>query len=139
MTRIRKLLTKFANYVGVLLDRVWRSPYPAVLVGVAALFLGWWGFNQLLGFGHYSQWEYLYRALQLFVFGGNLNESPPLSLQCARFMAIFVSTFAATKALCKVLGIDATTWLVRKFSDDHIVVCGLGRKGFYIAMHYANQ
>lgn len=139
MTRIGKLPTKLANYVGVMLEDVWRSPYPTVLVGVAALSLGWWGFNHFPGYGNYSQWEYLYRTLQLFVFGGNLNESPPLSLQCARFMAIFVSTFTAAKALCKVLGIDATTWLVRKFSDDHIVVCGLGRKGFYIAMHYADQ
>jgi hypothetical protein len=112
----------------------WLVDYQWPLIGTIALFvlaLGYVGFKKLCAFPgeQRSTLDAFYLSLQLFVleFDPNSRELP-LELEFARWLAPAVAAYAAVKALAAILR-DQFQALRLKFISDHVVICGLGRKG----------
>jgi len=80
-----------------------------------------------------------YRSLQLFVLEGGAEAGEKnLAFQIARILSPAVSAYAAMKALAAILRDQVRAfglWLRR----DHIVICGLGRKGFRLARGFQER
>lgn len=83
--------------------------------------------------------EILYKSLRLFVLEGGIDE-PKLSgfLNLMRFVAPLTTVMGAIAAFTVLLG--------RRFKDlrltmlaDHVVICGLGRKGNTLARQFQTQ
>jgi hypothetical protein len=119
-----------------------RWPVLAI-AGIVALVLGVVGFAQCDGLtlrplvrvpGVMTQQlaDLLYRSLQLFVLELNAGCSPyPQALEAARFLAVGVAGVAVLQALSTLLAQELQAvrlW----FLSDHVVVCGLDRKGWLL-------
>ena len=106
----------------------------SILAGLALLatVLGIWGFR--LHFEAQGEaasfWRAVYLTLQLFPLNsGAVDGAVEWQLEVARFLAPLVAAGAALRALA-VLFYDRTQlFLLRLFGHDHVIVCGLGRKG----------
>src|SRR5262245_56477751 len=75
----------------------------------------------------------LYATLQLFVL--NVSLTPPLGweIQIARFLAPAVTAYAAIQAFFMLFREQFR--LVRlQFTTGHVIVCGLGKAGFKLAL-----
>ncbi|MBI4870682.1 MAG: NAD-binding protein [Candidatus Riflebacteria bacterium] len=98
-------------------------------LGTAAL--GWLGFR-LHGRAHGLQLAFLdelYLSLQLFTMNSGAVAVPvPLPLEVARFFAPLVAVYTAVKAVLAVFR-EQVDGLRLRFTHDHDIVCGLGRKG----------
>lgn len=81
---------------------------------------------------HYDVWygcELLYRTLQLFVLEYNQESAAtPWPLEIARWLGAMVAGIAIFKAAEEIFHHQFDDWHLRRLKD-HIVVCGLGRKG----------
>lgn len=120
--------------------RLWRRLVAmkwllTALLWVVTLALGYWGFDRYFtsaGEAH-TVTGTLYRSLQLFVLeSGYFLDPVPWQLEVARFLAPLVAALTAVEALTVLLG-DQLTRLRLRLLRDHIVVCGLGRKGMLLA------
>jgi hypothetical protein len=105
-----------------------------VLLALTALALGYLGFRD--AYPGYSTTELLYRSLQLFALesGALPRESAaPLALEIARILAPVVAGYAAIRAVILLFG-EELAFLGRRFLlRDHVVIVGLGAKGFALA------
>lgn len=115
---------------------LWRWLFVAALgVGTAAL-----GFN---GFAeHYAEQgesksiaDLVYVTVQLFTMeSGAVDGAAPAQLELARFLSPLVSAWAVVNA---VVGLFTTqlqrAWI--RLYGQHVVVCGLGRKGGRLVEH----
>jgi hypothetical protein len=120
------------------LQRLWGDiEWPLVgVLFVAALVLG------LVGFYKYfvavgvpkSRWDLLYLALQLFSLesGSLASGAIPWQLQVARLLAPAVTVYTVIKAVATIFG-ERFERIRVLFYGDHVVICGLGRKGFLLA------
>jgi hypothetical protein len=78
----------------------------------------------------------LYLTIQLFVLeSGAVSPPVPWTLELARFAAPAIAVYAALKALAYLFSEQLQRWRVM-FSSDHVVICGLGRKGLVAALAY---
>jgi voltage-gated potassium channel Kch len=106
-----------------------------VLLALLALGLGIDGFRRhfdALG-EHRSPTDLLYVSLQLFALkSGDVGPPVPWELNVARFLAPAVALSAALQALAALFRDQAQSLRVR-FWGDHVVICGLGRKGVLLA------
>lgn len=114
--------------------RIWWETLEWPVVGALAVLtvvLGYVGLNSL-----YRQMgqpqdptNLLYLTAQLFVLqSGFVGQPVPLALNIARFLAPALGVYTALNALAVIF--RAQLQLVRlRLSREHIVVCGLGRKG----------
>lgn len=101
---------------------------------LVALTLGYIGFEK-----HFdslsktrSPLDIFYFSLQLFVMeSGSVTGLVPWALELARLLAPAVVAYTAAKALVAILYEQLQLLRVR-FIRDHVVVCGLGRKGILI-------
>lgn len=119
-----------ARLLRVLEDMQW---WVIAAAAVLALVLGFVGFRQ------YQQstgepagiWDVAYRTLQLFTLeSGALPDGAavPASLQVARFLGPLVTAGAVVRAVVGLFREQAQ--LIRlRLTRDHVVVCGIGRKG----------
>jgi voltage-gated potassium channel Kch len=83
-----------------------------------------------------SPWHLLYLTIQLFVLQSGAVSGPiPPELNAARFLAPVVPGWAAVRALVVVFGDQLLTLRARRMRD-HVVVCGLGRKGLEFARDF---
>ncbi len=102
---------------------------------VLALVLGLIGFSRFftaLGESR-SAWDVFYLTLQLFVLeSGSVSGPVTWELQVARFLAPTVAAYTAVKALAAIFGERFERFWLR-FYRDHVVICGLGRKGLLLA------
>ncbi len=116
------------------------------LIGAAALaaaVLGYVGFREYARAtgGSTSFWDLSYRTLQLFTLeSGSVDDTAqvPPSLQVARFLAPLVTAGAlvrATLGLFKEQAQAVQIGLMR----DHVIVCGIGRKGLALARSLREQ
>ncbi|HLP46571.1 MAG TPA: RyR domain-containing protein [Candidatus Kapabacteria bacterium] len=109
------------------------------IVGVLGVFfLGSWGFKY--SFPDVPIWSVLYRVLQLFVL--NMDSSipnPTWQLEIARWLAAIIFGYTAVKALSVLLRQQLQLLKIRLRFKDHIIIAGLGNKGFLLALklkHY---
>ncbi len=119
-------------------QRLW-SDIEWSLVGVffvTALVLGFIGFFKYFAVVGESKtpWDLLYLALQLFSLeSGSLASGViPWELQVARLLAPAVTVYTVIKAVATIFG-ERFERLRMRFYRDHVVICGLGRKGLLLA------
>ena len=75
----------------------------------------------------------IYLTFQLFTFKFAGEPGPkPWSLEVARFLAPAVTSYALIWALLRVLGQRWQLWRLK----GHVVICGLGRKGVFLAKNH---
>ncbi|MDH7487216.1 MAG: NAD-binding protein [Anaerolineae bacterium] len=97
--------------------------------------LGYLGFARLFAARQEtrSPWDLFYLALQLFTLeSGSLPGPKSWELEVARLLAPTVAAYTAVRALT-VLFSEQFQSLRLRFIRDHVVICGLGRKGFLLA------
>jgi hypothetical protein len=100
-------------------------------LAVLALLLGYLGFREhfRLTAEERSPLGVLYLSLQLFTMeSGSIPPPIPWTLEVARLLAPLVALSAAVTALALVLSDQMAAVRLRRMKD-HVVVCGLGRKG----------
>jgi TrkA-N domain/RyR domain len=119
-------------------DRSRRRIVEWTIVGalaLVALVLGYVGFGAVYEELGWS--ERLYRSLQLFVLesGAVPDEegAVPTSLEIARILAPAVAAYAAIRTIILVFSETAAVIWLRLLRTNHVVVVGLGRKGFALA------
>lgn len=107
-------------------------------MGIVSLILGY------IGFWKYSaqpgapwwDWGVLYRTAQLFVLqSGDVSGSPPWQLNIARFLVPIVPAWTVAKAVA-ALSRDRLKMLKLGRMSDHVIVCGLGRKGLQLVKEF---
>lgn len=100
---------------------------------VAVLLLGTSGFYHQLSSRQQKPTlsEVLYLTLQLFTLesGANIPGVVEWRLEAARFLGAFVMVAAAARALAAFFHERFYVLLLKFFGHDHVIVCGLGRKG----------
>ncbi len=117
----------------------WRDAQWWVIgaLGVTALVLGFVGFHRYhtdTG-GSTDFWDLAYDDIRLFFFGAGALEVPSAintPLQIARFLAPAVASVALLRAFAPLFR-DQLQLLRFRLARRHVVVCGLGRKGFQVA------
>ncbi len=121
----------------------WRqAEWPSIwILASVALSLGCVGFHQYFrasGQGR-SLLDLFYLSLQLFVLeSGAVPGRAPWALEVARFLAPFISAYTATKALTVIFR-DQMDLLRARRLKNHVVICGLGRKGVRLARAFRER
>lgn len=117
--------------------RAWRALRWAGLAGLwlLTLALGYVGFtkyNAASG-GAGTPADAFYLALQLFPLNsGALLGPKPVELEIARLLAPVVAAYTAVQALTLIFVAQFQAVQLR-FARDHVVICGLGRRGLLLA------
>lgn len=110
-------------------------------LGITAFSFGTIGFFQyfrIIGEAR-SFWDCVYLSMQLFVLeSGAISGPVPWDLNVARFLAPFVSGYTAIQAL-SVIFRDQIQILRLRFLNEHVIICGLGRKGLHLAREFRNR
>jgi hypothetical protein len=112
--------------------RLW---WAAAAIAVVALILGYIGSRSALPDGF--QWtDPIYNTLALFVLNFNVAPSTRLNvpLDLARFLAPAATGLAGFTAVYTLFREQLREMRVRRWKD-HVVVCGLGYKGFTFVQH----
>lgn len=121
--------------------RIWADYQWTIiaLLAVLAHALGVWGWALYLTAKEPAVWaqsgflDLVYRSLTLFVLeGGGDVAGAPWQLEMARFLAPALLVYTAIMALFTAFRTQFQTFRAG-FYRDHVVVCGLGEKGFLIA------
>ena len=113
--------------------------WPIILiVWIVALALGYIGFTkeaQSAG-QNFSALDNLYRTLQLVAMElGDVDSPLSWELNVARFLIPAMAAYTAIRAFAAVF--RQQVQLIRLwFARDHIIICGLGQKGFLLADHF---
>ncbi len=107
----------------------WTCIIVAGAVAAALGFTGFWRYFREQGVSG-TAWDGVYQTALLFMFQfeGELG-SKPWPLEVARFLAPAVTSYTVVLALLRVLG---RRWQLARLTG-HVVVCGLGNKGVYLA------
>lgn len=120
--------------------RAWKTARWLVIAGLwlVTLALGSVGFakyNAANG-GDGTPTDALYLALQLFPLNsGALLGPKPLELEIARLLAPLVAAYTAVQALALVF-VGQFQAIQLRFVHDHVVICGLGRRGLLLAQAF---
>ena len=118
--------------------RRWRDSRAVILAVLSALVLvfGAVGFSEI--YRSDGPLDSLYRAVQLFAFGGNVNSRPNLWLEVSRFLAPLVVGYAAIGV---VVGLyrEQFRWFRIRGLRDHVLVAGLGDGGFMMAAAFDRE
>jgi FlaA1/EpsC-like NDP-sugar epimerase len=118
------------------LRNIWRNvQWPLIVaLGLLALVLGYIGFEKhfdVYGIS-YSPFDLLYASLQLFVINAPIKIGHiPIELELARYLAMVVAFYTVLTAL-KVIFNEQVQSLRLRMIRDHIVICGLGHKGYHL-------
>jgi len=125
---------------GKILRNLWvdYSWFIIILLGTLALVLGYIGFwknSQVLEEGR-TFLDNLYLTLGLISLNSGAA-TPPIGweLQVARFLVPAVTAYTAFLAFTSVF-IQQTDRVKLWFIQDHVIICGLGRKGFRLANQF---
>ena len=121
-----------------------RHDYQWFVLGALALLVLFMGYTGFLDYAHEhhespSPLGMLYHTIQLFVL-----HSPPLSeplnwkLEIARYAAAIIAFYTVFDAL-HTLFREQFQSLFLRFKKNHVVICGLGRKGLQLARSFRKQ
>ncbi|HEY42226.1 MAG TPA: hypothetical protein G4O18_10310 [Dehalococcoidia bacterium] len=124
--------------------RRWLGRYKWLLIGlmwVLVISLGYVGFAKYfnsIGDTH-SFGDILYRTLQLFALESGAVSGPiGWELQAARFLAPVMAVYTAIQAVASIFWAQTQLFRVR-FIRNHVVICGLGRKGYLLSQALRNR
>jgi len=115
----------FQNYKWAVIAGMW----------ILAMLLGFVGFRKhFAATGEIrSTWDVFYLTLQLFtVESGSITGKISWELEAARLLAPATTLYTAVQALAMVFQ-EQIQRLRMRFFRDHIVICGLGRRGLELA------
>jgi len=124
--------------------RPWWQSHQWLIIGIVAIFTvlcGYFGFyKHFISLGEpRSALDILYLTLQLFTLeSGGITGPTFWELELARFLAPGVAAFAALKALSLIFKEQIQLFKV-SFLRDHVVICGLGRKGVLLAKCFREE
>jgi hypothetical protein len=122
-------------------SRKWFISHRWVIIGclwILAIVLGYTGFSDyFLAIGEaHSPGDIFYRTLQLFVFESGWVTGPiSWNLQVARFLAPLMTVYTAVQTLAILLHRQFQLFSLR-FLKNHVVICGLGRKGSLLSRRF---
>ncbi|MTV48852.1 hypothetical protein GJ688_07635 [Heliobacillus mobilis] len=128
-------MKKTSKRQGLSFWEMWDD-YQWLLLGfltVIAMVLGITGFIQMAALSEASLHvstisDALYQTLLLFTFEGVATNHVPLSLDISRWLTVCVAGFAVVKTFLTITRKEYGIFRLL-FCRDHIVICGLGRKG----------
>jgi len=107
-------------------------------VWLIALYLGYVGFAKhaaMMGESH-SPWDLLYLTLQLISMNSGAVPGPiSWELEMARLLLPVLAAYTVVKALT-ILFREQVKLMRLRFIRDHVVICGLGSKGFLLAKSF---
>ena len=118
--------------------------YKWLLIGLlwaAVIALGYAGFYKHFAITGEtrSAWDTLYPALQLFTMEYNVAGVPgSWELQVARFLAPLMAVYTVVQAAASIFR-EQIQLLRLRFLKDHIVICGLGRKGYLLGRAFRKR
>lgn len=140
------------------LRRIWRETlrplwfdyeWPVIgVIGALVVLLGAYGFHL-----HFQQQnlalapgtrrpvevvDVLFKAFQLFVLQINVDPPMPWQLNLARLLAPVVAAYTALQALGQIFAEQARSLRLR-FHRNHVIICGLGRKGLTLARGFLER
>ncbi|NIN71506.1 MAG: hypothetical protein GTO46_06165 [Gemmatimonadetes bacterium] len=134
MNKERRLLGRVLGRLRQLWGEI-EWPLVGVLF-VTALALGFFGFQKYFAIAGVSKsrWDLLYLALQLINLesGSQASGAIPWELQVARLLVPAVAIYTFIKGIAIVFG-ERLEQLRGRFYREHVVICGLGRKGLLLA------
>ncbi len=82
----------------------------------------------------------VYQAFQLFFTNFNPGNGPvPIELELGRFLAPLLFLYTAGKALAEILHKQFSLIYLRLFYKEHVVICGLGTKGLFLAADFCRN
>ena len=122
----------------------WWQDYQWFVVGflwLAALALGYLGFaRHFAALGETrSAPDLFYLTLQLFVLeSGSIAGPKGWELELARLLAPGVAGYTVVQALALIFS-EQLQLLGLRFASDHVVICGLGRKGYLLARGFRER
>ncbi len=115
----------------------WWQDYHWPIIGLIALFtliLGYIGFKEYCAAQGESRTplDIFYLVLQLFILeSGDITGPTAWAIEVARLLAPLVAAYAALTALTLIFR-EQLQLLRVQFIHDHVVICGLGRKGMLL-------
>jgi hypothetical protein len=107
------------------------------LTGIA---LGYSGFSiyAALNGENWSRLDIVYRLLQLITLeSGSIPRPIPWQLDVARFGLPLMAAWTAVRAVMTLFR-EQVAFLSLRFRKNHVVICGLGQKGFLLACDFLN-
>jgi hypothetical protein len=118
----------------------WKSNRWAFLgtLWLAAFLLGYWGFSQYYAAKGETRpvLDRLYLTLQLFTLeSGSVPGPKGWVLELARFLAPTVTAYTAVQALAVIFFEQFQFIRIRRIRD-HLIICGLGRKGYLLTQAF---
>ena len=105
------------------------------------MLFGYLGFSRHAVIHGYSSsvFDYLYRSAQLIVMqSGDVPQPVPWQLDIARFMLPLLAAYTAVQALVSVFN-EQLHFIRARYMKNHLVLCGLGERGFYIAQEFLKK
>ena len=120
------------------------SRYKWPLIGImwaTAFVLGYLGFSSYFSESGESKsfWDKFYLCLQLFTMeSGSVSGAVNWELQVARYLAPSAAIFTVLQALAIILHEQLQLFRL-KFMSNHVVICGLGRKGELLTLRFRDR
>jgi len=112
-----------------------------VLWGIA-LVLGYWGFwiHAQVTDEAFSQLDLLYLTFQLISMNSGAVAPPvPWQLEIARFLLPLLAAWTIIRSFVTVFHEHWQHFLLHRIWRDHVVICGLSRKGWHLARGFNDQ
>jgi hypothetical protein len=124
--------------------RQWLGRYKWFLIGLMwllAIAMGYAGFaRHFAAIGQTrSFWDILYLTLQLFTLDSGAVSAPvSWELQVGRFLAPMMAVYTVIQAAASIFREQIQLFRLQ-FLKDHIIICGLGRKGYLLSQAFRSR
>jgi hypothetical protein len=122
------------------LNQAWKHlRIPVLCIAIATSFvigfIGFQKYSQLSGSG-YNELSSIYASLELFKFSGGVLSTPiPWELEVARWLSPFLAAYALVFSIASLFKKQLREAGV-SFYKQHVVICGLGKKGLLLARNF---
>ncbi|MEW5803029.1 MAG: NAD-binding protein [bacterium] len=123
--------------------KVWQDFQWPIIGGIAivAMGIGFVGLSKYFSacYEVRSRLDIVYCVLQLFTLSFDVSKAPPLAmnweLEVARFLSPAIAAYAAVRAFTAIFR-EQINLLHVQCVTDHIVICGLGKKGMLLCQKF---
>ncbi|OLS22369.1 MAG: hypothetical protein HeimC3_31110 [Candidatus Heimdallarchaeota archaeon LC_3] len=107
--------------------------YFVIFLLLSTFILGFIGFNDYLANKSIS--NIIYNILRLFILEGDFTDPIPIHLEIARFLGPLLLAYAGIIAGLTFFH-EAIQNFQLKFIKNHVIICGLGEKGEFLALDF---